>query len=157
VQRLLKLVVPAAAILVFITVDRSLGLEAALLLVVLPAYFLYKVIVARDMLFAATAILLVLAALVLVSPPVNLGPRNVIAYVAFFEVARRLLRYADEAAIQYSALRDKHSEDGEWGWAAPVMPALDWLFAVCRSGKVATTTTREVKEETHAKPAGVPA
>jgi len=35
--------------------------------------------------------------------------------------------------------------------------ALDWLFAVCRSGKIATTTTREVKEETHAKPAGAPA
>jgi hypothetical protein len=157
VRRLLTLVVPIAAVAAFIAVDRTLGLEAAILLVAVPAYFLYKVIVARDMLFAATAILLVLAALVAVAPPVNLGPRNVVAYVVFFELARKLLKHADGIAAQYFKLRDQHPADHEWGWAAPIMPTLDRLFAVCRSGGAAPNTAPQVKEETHAKPAGAPA
>src|SRR5262249_32223273 len=77
-QRLLALALPILAVTAFIAVDRWFGLEAALLLIVVPGYFVYKVVVGRDMLFAATSGLLVLAALVLVSPPANLGPRNVI-------------------------------------------------------------------------------
>jgi hypothetical protein len=141
----------------FIMVDRTLGFEAAMLAVAVPAYFLYKVVVARDMLFGATAILLVLAALVAVAPPVNLGPRNVVAYVVFFELARKLLKHADGVAAQYFKLRDEHPAAHEWGWAAPLMPTLDRLFAVCRSGGAAPNTAPHVKEETHAKPVGAPA
>ena len=119
VRRLLALVVPILAVAAFVTVDRGLGLEAALLLIAVPGYFLYRVVVGRDMLFAATAVLLVLASVVLVSPPVNLGPRNVIAYVAFFELARKLLKHADDVAVQYRELRDRHLENSEWGWARP--------------------------------------
>jgi len=71
------------AVLLFLVVDRGLGLDAAMLLVVLPGYFAYKVFVARDVLFVAMAVLLVTSALASVSPPLNLGPRNVVAYVAF--------------------------------------------------------------------------
>jgi hypothetical protein len=138
-------------------VDRWFGLEAALLLIVLPGYFVYKVVVGRDMLFAATSGLLVLAALVLVSPPVNLGPRNVIAYVAFFELARKLLHHADTVALEYRKRRDAYPEDRQWGKAKPLMPVLDKVFAVCQRTVVTAELKRESKEETHAKPAGVPA
>jgi hypothetical protein len=156
-RRLLALIAPLLAILAFVTVDRAISLEAALLLIAVPGYFMYKVVVGRDLLFAATSVLLVLAAVVLVSPPVNLGPRNVIAYVAFFEVARGLLKHADDVAGQYFALRDRHPDDRQWGWARPIMPALDTVFAVCRRTVAVADTKRESKEETHAKPAGVPA
>ncbi len=156
-RRLLALIAPILAILAFVAVDRAISLEAALLLVAVPGYFLYKVVVGRDLLFAATSVLLVLAAVVLVSAPVNLGPRNVIAYVAFFEVARGLLKHADDVAGQYFALRARHPDDSQWGWARPAMPALDKVFAVCRRTVVVTDTKRDSQEETHAKPAGVPA
>jgi hypothetical protein len=154
---LLLLVVPLVAVGAFVAVDRFVSLEAALLLVAVPAYFLYKVVVSRDTLFAATAVLLVLAALVIVSPPVNLGPRNVIAYVMFFEVARRLLKYADDAAVKYREQREKHRNDNEWGRAEKFMPALDWLFAVLRRRDTAANAPHEVKEDSHARPAGAPA
>jgi hypothetical protein len=154
---LLMLVVPLLAVGAFVAVDRLVSLEAALLLVAVPAYFLYKVVVGRDTLFAATAVLLVLAALVIVSPPVNLGPRNVIAYVMFFEVARRLLRYADDAAVKYREQRDKHPNDDSWGRAKEFMPALDWLFSVLRRRDITANTPLEIKEDTHARPAGAPA
>ena len=157
VRRLLALVVPILAVAAFVTVDRGLGLEAALLLIAVPGYFLYRVVVGRDMLFAATAVLLVLASVVLVSPPVNLGPRNVIAYVAFFELARKLLKHADDVAVQYRELRDRHPQDSEWGWARPIMPALDNVFAVCRRTVAVTESKRDSKkEEAHARTA-VPA
>jgi CHASE2 domain len=157
VRRILSLVVPFVAVLAFIGIDRWLGLDAALLLVAVPGYFIYKVVVGRDLLFAATAVLLVLAAVVLVHPPVNLGPRNVITYVAFFEVARTLLKHADDVAAQYFDRRRRYPNDGDWGRARPLMPALDKVFAVCRRTAVAPDTERDSKEETHAKPAGAPA
>ena len=156
-RRLLAVIVPIVAILIFIAVDRGVGLEAALLLVALPAYFLYRVGVARDMLFAATSVLLVLASVVVVLPPVNLGPRNVLAYVGFFEAARWLLKHADHVGVQYADLRDQHPRDREWGWAEPIMPVLDWVFAVCRRVSVRPDVKTELQEETHGKTASAPA
>jgi CHASE2 domain-containing protein len=156
VRRLAALIVPILAVVAFILVDRGLGLEAALLTVAVPGYFLYKVVVGRDMLFAATAVLLVLAALVIVSPPVNLGPRNVIAYVAFFEVARSLLKHADAVAAQYFRFRAAH-RDSDWGRAERFLPALDQVFGVCERAVVEVEASPVSKEETHAKPAGAPA
>ena len=156
VRRLAALIVPVLAIVAFVLVDRGLGLEAALLTVAVPGYFLYKVIVGRDMLFAATAVLLVLAALVIVSPPVNLGPRNVVAYVVFFELARSLLKRADDVAAQYFKFRADH-DDTEWGRAERLLPALDLVFGVCHRAVVAPEASPLSKEETHAKHAGAPA
>jgi CHASE2 domain-containing sensor protein len=156
-RRLLALIVPILVVLIFIMVDRGVGLEAALLLVALPAYFLYRVGVARDMLFATTSVLLVLAAVVIVLPPVNLGPRNVLAYMTFFQVARHLLKQADRVAVQYADLRDQHPRDREWGWAEPIMPALDWVFEMCRRAPVQSDVNTELQEETHGKTVGAPA
>lgn len=156
-QRIMTLIVPILAVGAFIAVDRWVGLEAAMLLVALPGYFLYKVVVGRDMLFAATSGLLVLSAIVLVSPPVNLGPRNVIAYVAFFELARRLLDHADNVAIEYRKRRDKNRDVNDWGKAKPLVPFLDKVFAVCRRTVITAEPKGDHKEETHAKPAGAPA
>ena len=92
----LGLGVLVGATLLFLAVDGRYGIEAALLLVILPAYLVYKVLVARDVLFAATTGLLIGAAIVSYLPPINLGPRNIVAYVAFFAMARRLMQYADD-------------------------------------------------------------
>ena len=125
------LVVAAA---MFLVVDTRYGIEAGLLLVVLPGYFIYKALVARDVLFVATSGLLVGAAIVSFLPPINLGPRNIVAYVAFFEIARHLMRRADEAAEKYFALRRAHPRAGEWGVGAGVLAAVDWLFTLCCRG-----------------------
>jgi hypothetical protein len=141
-RHLVALGITVVAVVMFLVVDRSLGLEASLLLVVLPGYFLYKVLIARDVLFVATATLLVLSSLLSFLPPINLGPRNVIAYVAFFEVARHLITRADEAASEYFTLRRAHPHPREWGLSGRLLRALDWTFLVCARAAA--------KEDTHA-------
>lgn len=130
----------AAAVLLFLVVDARYGIEAGLLLILLPGYFIYKALVARDVLFVATSGLLVGAAVVSFLPPINLGPRNIVAYVAFFEVARHLMRHADGAAARYFALRRAHPRPEEWGVGPGVLAAVDWLFTLCcRSDPKETT------------------
>ena len=138
-MRALALSVLVAVLLLFVAVDGRLGLEAALLLVALPGYFAYKVLVAQDVLFVATTVLLVTASVLSFLPPINLGPRNIVAYVVFFEVARHLMAYADHLAAEYWELRKAHPEAGEWGVRQRTIDALDWLFTVCR---------RDEREET---------
>ena len=122
------------AVLLFLGVDARYGIEAALLLVVLPGYFVYKALVARDVLFVATTVLLIGAAVVSFLPPINLGPRNIVAYVAFFEVARHLMRRADDAARRYFALRREQPDPASWGVGAGILNAMDWIFALCIRG-----------------------
>ena len=130
----------AVAAVLFLLVDTRYGVEAGLLLVVLPGYFIYKALVARDVLFVATSVLLVGAAVVSFLPPINLGPRNIVAYVAFFEIARHLMRHADEAAEKYFALRRAHPRPEEWGVGPGVLGLVDWLFTLCCRGDHEETT-----------------
>ncbi len=146
-MRALALSVLVAVVLLFVAVDGRLGLEAALLLVVLPGYFAYKVLVAQDVLFVATTVLLVAASILSFLPPINLGPRNIVAYVVFFEVARHLMGYADHLAAEYFQLRKAHPTAGEWGVRQRTLDALDWLFTVFRR--------YEREETTHAVGDGV--
>jgi CHASE2 domain-containing sensor protein len=131
---LLGVMILIGAVLLFLGVDARYGIEAALLLVVLPGYFVYKALVARDVLFVATTVLLIGAAVVSFLPPINLGPRNIVAYVAFFEVARTLMRRADDAARRYFALRREQPDPESWGVGAGVLRAMDWIFALCIRG-----------------------
>ncbi len=131
---LLGVTILLAAVLLFLGVDARYGIEAALLLVVLPGYFVYKALVARDVLFVATTVLLIGAAVVSFLPPINLGPRNIVAYVAFFEVARTLMRRADDAARRYFALRRAQPDPASWGVGAGILAAMDWIFALCIRG-----------------------
>ena len=131
---LLGVMILIGAVLLFLGVDARYGIEAALLLVVLPGYFVYKALVARDVLFVATTVLLIGAAVVSFLPPINLGPRNIVAYVAFFEVARTLMRRADDAARRYFALRREQPDPEGWGVGAGVLRAMDWIFALCIRG-----------------------
>lgn len=126
----LGLGVLAGAALLFLAVDGRYGIEAALLLVILPAYFVYKALVARDVLFVAATGLLIGAAIVSYLPPINLGPRNIVAYVAFFEMARRLMQCADEAAAKYFQLRQEHSAAEDWGVGPRTLRVVDWLFTL---------------------------
>lgn len=131
---LLGVMILLGAVLLFLGVDARYGIEAALLLVLLPGYFVYKALVARDVLFVATTVLLIGAAVVSFLPPINLGPRNIVAYVAFFEVARSLMRRADSAARRYFALRREQPDPASWGVSAGILRAMDWLFALCIRG-----------------------
>jgi CHASE2 domain-containing sensor protein len=131
---LLGVAILLGAVLLFLGVDARYGIEAALLLVVLPGYFVYKALVARDVLFVATTVLLIGAAVVSFLPPINLGPRNIVAYVAFFEVARTLMRRADAAARRYFALRREQPDPESWGVGAGILRAMDWIFALCIRG-----------------------
>ena len=131
---LLGVMILLGAVLLFLGVDARYGIEAALLLVVLPGYFVYKALVARDVLFVATTVLLIGAAVVSFLPPINLGPRNIVAYVAFFEVARHLMRRADDAARRYFALRREQPDPASWGVGAGVLKTMDWIFALCIRG-----------------------
>jgi len=126
--------VVAVVVLLFLVVDSRYGIEATLLLVVLPGYFVYKALVARDVLFVATTGILIGAAIVSFLPPINLGPRNIVAYVAFFEVARQLMQRAEGAATKYSRLRQEYPEAKDWGVAAWALGALSWLFKLCIRG-----------------------
>lgn len=139
----------AGAIALFVAVDRSLGPEAALLLVVLPGYGFYKTVIARDAPFVATACLVVLASLASFLPPINLGPRNVLAYVAFFEVARHLVGRADRAATAYARLRQEHPAPRDWGLNPATVRVLDRLFLLC-----ARPSNTEVVHATVTPPAG---
>lgn len=130
----------AGAVLLFLGVDARYGIEAALLLVVLPAYFVYKALVARDVLFVATTGLLIGAAVVSFLPPINLGPRNIVAYVAFFEVARHLMKHADEAARHYVKLRREQPAPEDWGVSPGILNATDWVLALCIRGDDGETT-----------------
>jgi CHASE2 domain-containing sensor protein len=88
-------------------------LEAALLFSV-GFYFIYKLVFAKDQLFVVAAILMVIASLVSFWPG-NLGPRNIIAYLLFFEVARHLLEHAREVAEKYHRIQRLHTAE-KWGW-----------------------------------------
>jgi hypothetical protein len=57
-----------------------------------------------------------------------------VAYVAFFEVARTLMRRADAAARRYFALRREQPDAASWGVGAGILASVDWIFALCIRG-----------------------
>lgn len=136
----LRVAILAGAVFLFIGVEARYGIEAALLLVFLPSYFVYKTLVARDVLFVATTVLLIGAAVVSFLPPINLGPRNVVAYVAFFEFARLFMNRADDAARHYFRLRREQPGPGDWGVSVGILKRMDWIFALCLRGDEEETT-----------------
>jgi CHASE2 domain-containing sensor protein len=92
-----------------------LEFETALLLS-LGGYFFYKLFFAKDRLFVVITIPVVVASLFSFWPG-NLGPRNVIAYLLFFEVARHLLEHAGEVWAKYQSIQSQSlSPEAKWGW-----------------------------------------
>jgi hypothetical protein len=98
-------------------------LEAALLLSLGFYFFFYKLFFVKDQLFVVTIILLVIVSLISFWP-LDLGPRNIIAYVFFFEVARHLIKHAGEVAEKYRRLQERNpNTDDQWPWWAR-----EWRF-----------------------------
>jgi hypothetical protein len=95
--------VPLAALTV-LAVDVWLGFQATVL-VALLCYFLYKLLVAKDAPFVVMAVLLGVASAI--SWLLNGGPRNIVAYLLFFEVARHVITHLDDIAAEYFHLRDQ--------------------------------------------------
>src|SRR5262249_17656399 len=113
---------------VFWFLGRSFGLDTAVL-VVLPVYFFYKWLVARDPQAVATATLLALAS-ALSFWPANLGPRNIVAYLLVFEVAERLLERAHHVGVEYARLRMREANPGSARWSACFWKWVDWFFTL---------------------------
>ena len=144
---LLAIGIGAVGLALFAAVDRVGGAENALLFVVLPGYVVYKAVVVRDWLFVVTSVLMVGAAVVCYLPPINLGPRNIVGYVAFFEAARHMIKWADGAGEKYLALRAKYRDPESWGVAAWAVPLADRFFTFLVRGD-----DKEMADEGTARP-----
>ena len=118
----------------FLGVVKVAGFENGLLLVLLPGYFVYKAVVSRDWLFVVTSVLMLCSAVVCYLPPFNLGPRNIVGYVAFFEAARYLIKEANRVAEKYVALRAAYREPAQWGEWARLVPIADRIFTFLLRG-----------------------
>jgi CHASE2 domain-containing protein len=101
---LLTLISVPLSVLTVLAVDVWLGFQAAVL-VALLCYFLYKLLVAKDAPFVVMAVLLGVASAI--SWLLNVGPRNIVAYLLFFEVARHVVTHLDHIAAEYFQLRDR--------------------------------------------------
>jgi hypothetical protein len=124
----LAVVIVGLGAFAFWFLGRWFGLDTAVL-VVLPVYFFYKWLVARDAQAVGTAILLVLAS-VLSFWPANLGPRNIVAYLLVFEVAERLLERAHHVGVEYARLRMREANPGSARWSACFWKWMDWFFTL---------------------------
>jgi hypothetical protein len=124
----------AVVLAAFLGVVKVAGFENGLLLVLLPGYFVYKAVVLRDWLFVVTSVLLLCSAVVCYLPPFNLGPRNIVGYVAFFEAARYLIKEANQVAQKYLALRAAYREPAQWGEWARLVPIADRIFTFLLRG-----------------------
>jgi hypothetical protein len=95
----------------------SSELEVALLFSLGFYFFFYKLFIAKDLELVVTSTLLVIVSLISFWP-FDLGPRNIIAYVLFFEVARHLLEHASEVWNKYSIIQSEAHLHGKekWGW-----------------------------------------
>jgi hypothetical protein len=55
------------------------------------------------------------------------------------------MRYIDEAAAKYFALRKAHPRPEEWGVRAGVLATTDWLFTLCCRGDGEETMHEDTK------------
>ncbi|MGH7383908.1 MAG: CHASE2 domain-containing protein [Candidatus Rokuibacteriota bacterium] len=147
VKCLLGLGLIVLGVLAFLAVDSRYGIGSALLFVVLPGYFAYKVLVARDWLFVVTTALLVGAALVSYLPPINLGPRNIVGYLALFELARHLIKRADRIGETYLELRREYRKPEQWGMLAALVPIADRILTFFVRSDEKETDEKEMIDE----------
>src|ERR1700730_4524243 len=109
--------------------------EAAVLWTVVAGYWAYKVVIRKDGLFLVASVLVAIAAIGSFSV-LNLGPRNVVGYLAFFEIVPHVTADLDEAARTYVRFRETVTSDRAWGkWARWKWP-LDLAIGVWLRGKV---------------------
>ena len=113
----------------------KLASEGAVLLTLLVGYWAYKVLLKKDGLFLIASVLMAMAA-VGSSYLLNLGPRNVIGYLAFFEITRHLTEHLDRGAKRYIRFREDLPADSEWGIWARWRPWLDSIIGVWLRGRV---------------------
>ena len=113
--------------------------EAAVLWTVVAGYWGYKVLIRQDGLFLVASALVAVAAIVSFRV-LNLGPRNVVGYLAFFEMARHVTAHLDEAARTYVRFRETATSDRAWGkwarWKGPLDRAIGvWLRGKLEGGE----------------------
>jgi CHASE2 domain-containing sensor protein len=111
-----------------------LGFRAGLLFTV-PGYLLYRVIMYRDWLGLLAAGLLVVVAGISFSC-LDVGPRNLVGYLALLEVARRLRDGLDEGTGKYLQLRGARAYDHEWGKWARHRQCLDRVIGLWVRGRL---------------------
>lgn len=133
VERALVLMAVIVGPIVVISV--ALGFKAALLWVGVPGYLLYRVIMDGDWLVLWATGLLVLAAIVSFFV-LDVGPRNIVGYLALLEVARHLGDRLDEVTGTYLRLRGAPGYDHEWGKWSGYRGLLDRVIGLWVRGSV---------------------
>jgi CHASE2 domain-containing sensor protein len=101
--------------------------EGAVLLTAVGSYVIYKAIW-KDGLFLVAVVLIALAAIGS-SRWLHLGPRNIVGYLAFFELARHLADHLHERARSYVEFRTA-KYDAKWGSLARCTWLLDRAIGV---------------------------
>ena len=109
---------------VFVVASYWLRIEFALLLA-LGVYIAARVAFKRDTRILAATTLTVGMSFAVFLPPFNLGPRNIVAYVVFFELAERIMEKVVSLRTEYAAVRAGSSR---WGGWRRLRGITDWLF-----------------------------
>ena len=99
----------AAAVVVLVGLSWAGGFDLGLLAIVL-AYVLYRWLVSKDLGFVLLVIITMATALFYYYV-MDLGPRNILAFLVFFEVVRHAEKHLRELAERYFALKAR--EEGE--------------------------------------------
>jgi CHASE2 domain-containing sensor protein len=109
---------------IFALASYRLRIEFSLLLA-LAVYIVARVVCRRDTRILAVTTLTVGTAFAVFLPPFDLGPRNIVAYVAFFEVAERAREKVRRLGEEYARLGKDSKAWGGWRWLRGMT---DWLF-----------------------------
>lgn len=135
-----KLVFPFWAFPLAFLAGATWGFDNGLLLLFLT-YVFYRTRIARDSYFLLQTVITVVSALIAYFV-FNLGPRNILSFLVFFEVVRHLQKWFKEKADEYFKLKAPKPEDR---YSLAVWRAADSFFSLYRPAR----EPHSVKEAVH--------
>lgn len=139
-ELLRKLAFPFWAFPIAFLVGAAWGFDNGLLLLFLT-YVFYRAYVARDSYFLLQTVITIVSALIAYFV-FNLGPRNILSFLVFFEVVRHLQKSFKENAHEYFKLEAPKPEDR---YSLAAWRAADSFFSLYR----APSEPHSVKEAIH--------
>ncbi len=135
-----KLAFPFWAFPLAFVVGSAWGFDNGLLLLFLT-YVFYRARIARDSYFLLQTLITIVSALIAYFV-FNLGPRNILSFLVFFEVVRHLQKWFKEKANEYFKLEAPKPEDR---YSLAAWRVADSIFSLYRTPK----ETHSVKEAIH--------
>jgi CHASE2 domain-containing sensor protein len=119
----------AGVALLFIWISWARGLDDGLV-ALFALYLLYRWLVVKDTGFVVLA-LITLGSALFAYYYVNLGPRNILAFLVFFEVVRQVQQYLKKYADHYFNLKSEEGMNHPPRY--PVWRLADWFFGLYRT------------------------